>query len=464
MSILNMQHKRPDIAIVIPAWNERENLDLLLPALREVLEELGLAFEIVVADAGSDDGTREAAERRGARVVLQQERGYGGALLAGFAATTAPYIVTMDADLSHRPVFLFDFWKNRERAEVLIASRYIAGGKADMNRGRRVLSHILNRTYGMALSMPIRDLSSGFRMYRRDALDGLSLQSRDFDILEEILVRVHAGGWRILEVPFSYMARGSGNSHARLAKFAIAYLRTLGRMWSLRNSIESADYDYRAFDSRIWLQRYWQRTRYKIILKFAADHERVLDIGCGTSRIILDLQQAVGLDISERKLRWLKPQHERLVRGSCNHLPFDDASFDCVINSEVIEHVPDVPEIMTEMWRVLRPSGTLILGTPDYGRRLWLMLEWVYGKVMPGAYAHEHITRYTAAALTKRLREGGYDVLDCQYVGFCEMIFKARKPALSSAAEQGMEAKLALAASENVGDNAMQFNPETTAS
>src|SRR5215831_3343569 len=93
----------PNLAVVIPAWNERENLDLLLPALREVISRLGLSAEIVVVDGDSRDGTRAAAERRGARVVLQQEPGYGGALLAGFAATTAPYLVTMDADLSHRP-------------------------------------------------------------------------------------------------------------------------------------------------------------------------------------------------------------------------------------------------------------------------------------------------------------------------------------------------------------------------
>lgn len=456
-----MQLQRPDIAVVIPAWNERENLDLLLPALKEVLDELGLVSEIVIADAGSADGTREAAERRGARVVVQQERGYGGALLAGFAATTAPYIVTMDADLSHRPVFLFDFWKYRDRAEVLIASRYVEGGRADMGKGRRVLSHILNRTYGTMLSMPLRDLSSGFRMYRREALEGIKLLSRDFDVLEEILVRVHAEGWRIREVPFSYMARGSGNSHARLFKFAIAYLKTLSRMWSLRNSVESADYDYRAFDSPIWLQRYWQRTRHKIILKFAAQQGRVLDIGCGTSRIILDLPNAVGMDILQNKLRWLKPQHNQLVRGSCDRLPFADASFDCVINSEVIEHVPDVPEIMSEMWRVLKPGGTLILGTPDYSRRLWLMLEWIYGKVLPGAYAHEHITHYTADGLAARLKENGYEALDCQYVGYCEMIFKAHKPAAVAAIEASVELETARAATQSVSE-AMQLNPETT--
>src|SRR5215471_8994371 len=226
----------PDLAVVIPAWNERENLELLLPALREVIVSLGLSAEIVVVDGGSYDGTREAAERRGARVVLQQEPGYGGALLAGFAATMAPYLVTMDADLSHRPLFLEEFWKRRDEAEILIASRYIAGGQADMGWFRRVLSRILNRTYSRVLSLPLRDLSSGFRMYYRDVLTGLQLEARGFDVLEEILIRVHAAGWRIQEIPFHYMARGSGRSHVRLVQFGWAFLKTLVRMWRLRHA------------------------------------------------------------------------------------------------------------------------------------------------------------------------------------------------------------------------------------
>ena len=420
--------RAPQMAVVIPAWNEKENLDLLLPALKEVLVGMGVTAEIVVIDGGSRDGTREAAEKRGARVILQTEPGYGGALRAGFAATTASYIVTMDADLSHRPVFLEEFWRRRDEAEVLIASRYVAGGRADMGWFRRLLSHILNKTYSRVLSLSIRDLSSGFRMYRREVFAGLSPSAQDFDILEEILIRVHAEGWRILEVPFQYMARGSGRSHAKLFKFGLALLKTLVRMWRLRNSVESADYDYRAFDSPIWLQRYWQRTRHRIILDCLDSRKDVLDIGCGSSRIIVDLRDAVGLDILQNKLRWLKPRHRLLVRASCNGLPFPGGSFSTVINSEVIEHVPDSPEIWAEMWRVLRPGGILIVGTPDYGRWLWWVLEWIYSKVLPGAYAHEHITHFTRSDLAERLRSGGYEILDCRYVGFCEMIFKARKP------------------------------------
>jgi dolichol-phosphate mannosyltransferase len=423
---------QPHLAIVIPAWNERENLELLLPALKEVIAGLGITAEIVVADGGSHDGTREAAERRGARVVLQKEPGYGGALLAGFANTAAPYVVTMDADLSHRPVFLEEFWRRREEAEVLIASRYVSGGRADMARFRRLLSHILNRTYSRVLSLPLRDLSSGFRMYHRKVLAGMTLVARDFDLLEELLIRIHVEGWRILEVPFHYMARGSGRSHVRLFKFGLAFLRTLVRMWRLRNSVASADYDYRAFDSPIWLQRYWQRTRHRIVLGYLEERARVLDIGCGSSRIIVDLPAAVGMDILQNKMRWLRTRHRLLVRGSCDRLPFRGGSFATVINSEVIEHVQDSPELWAEMWRVLRPGGILILGTPDYGRRLWWMLEWIYGKVLPDAYAHEHITHFTRADLAARLRAAGYEILECRYVGFCEMIFKARKPAASS--------------------------------
>ena len=118
----------------------------------------------------------------------------------------------MDADCSHRPIFIEEFWRQRHAAEMLIASRYVAGGQADMGVVRRLLSHVLNRTYARALSLDLRDLSSGFRLYRRAVLNNLTVTARDFDILQEILLRVHAQGWRIREVPFHYTARGAGRS------------------------------------------------------------------------------------------------------------------------------------------------------------------------------------------------------------------------------------------------------------
>ena len=234
-----MLTKSPDIAVVIPVLNEQENLELLLPSLRQVIDELGLAAEILVVDGGSTDGSQRVAEQHGARVIPQQERGFGGALLAGFAASTAPFVVTMDADLSHRPLFLKDLWRERGEAELVIASRYVKGGKADMGPVRHLSSYVLNRIYSRVLGLQLRDLSSGFRMYRRNILTSLDLQARDFDAQGEILMKLHVQGCRIKEVPFHYRVRKSGKSHIKLLRFGWAFSKTLFRMRRLRNSSDN---------------------------------------------------------------------------------------------------------------------------------------------------------------------------------------------------------------------------------
>ena len=226
----------PDLSVVIPALNEAENLKALLPLVQNVAAELGISAEIVVVNGGSGDDTEAVVKALGAWMVRQSERGYGGALLAGFAAARAPYVATMDADLSHPPIFLKDFWQKRKSSDLLIASRYIAGGKADMAISRRILSTILNRTYAVLLGLKLRDVSSGFRMYDHKLIDQMDLRARDFDVLEEILVKIHINGGRIREVPFHYRVRHSGESHAKLIRFGWAYSKTLLRMCRLRYS------------------------------------------------------------------------------------------------------------------------------------------------------------------------------------------------------------------------------------
>jgi dolichol-phosphate mannosyltransferase len=415
-----------DVAIVIPAWNEHENLQQLLPALREVLVGLGLRAQIIVVDGGSTDRTPETAHRLGARVITQAEPGYAAALAAGVAMTRAPYIITMDADLSPPPSFIEALWRHRDEAEVLIASRYAEGGRAEIGPVRRWLSVTLNRVVARVLATPYHDLTSGFRMYRREVLADLSLTSRGFDVLQEILIRGGAEGWRVREAPFHYMARGAGSSPIRLIRFGWAYLTALVRLWRVRNATDGADYDYRAWDSPIWLQRYWHRTRHRILLDFVRECEAVLDVGCGSSRTILDLPRAVGLDIRPNVLRWLSRRRGRLVLAACQELPFADGSFDALIHSRVIERQLDDPEILEECHRVLRPGGVLALATPDYGRPLCRVLAWIGARLGPSR--SRHFTRFTHAELTERLTDAGFEILDCQYVGGCEMIFKARRP------------------------------------
>ena len=416
------------MSVIIPALNEGNNLRVLLPRLHQVLAALApLGYETIVVDGGSTDDTVEVVESLGARVVFQEEPGYGGALKAGFQAAEGDFLLTLDADLSHDPSFIERMWAARQEAEVVVASRYVPAGSARMPLVRKVLSLILNRFFTVGLSLPLRDISSGFRLYRSAAIRDMELETSDFDILEEILIRCYAQGWRIKEVPFQYLPRGEGDSHISLLRFGIAYLRTFRRMWELRNSILCADYDDRAFDSRVPPQRYWQRRRYEIVTAFASVHGPCLDVGCGSSRILSGLDDVVGADISLRKLRWARKYGKPLVNASTFDLPFVDEAFDCVISSEVVEHIPASEQPFLEMRRVLSEGGRLVLGTPDYGRLSWRIIEALYHRLIPGGYADEHVTRYTRDELVRSMEGLGFRCLDIKYVLGSEMIMMFRK-------------------------------------
>jgi dolichol-phosphate mannosyltransferase len=416
-----------DLSVVLPVLNERENVERLLPRTVAVLRTIGCSFELLVVDGGSSDGTPEAAAAGGARVIRQILPGYGGALREGLAAAAGTFILTLDADLSHDPDFIVKLWRSRERAEVVIASRYVKGGVAYMPRHRLILSRVLNAFFARGLGLPVRDLSSGFRLYRAVAVQGLDLEGTNFEVLEEILVKIHAEGWRIIEIPFTYYPRVRGSSHARIVAFGMAFLRAFVRLWKLRSSIESADYDERAFYSPIPLQRWWQRRRHEIICAWARGAGKTLDIGCGSSVILQSINDVVGLDILHNKLRYMRRYDVPLTRASVFALPVRDATFDCVVCSQVIEHIPYDDQIFAEFRRVLRPGGLLILGTPDYATVGWRTIEPLYGFFAPGGYKDEHITHYTRDSLTQLCREWGFTLEDAAYVFRSELVLALRR-------------------------------------
>lgn len=418
-----------NLSVVILALNESENISILIPRLRAVLSTVmsEVEYEIIVVDGGSTDDTACIADELADRLIIQSSPGYGCALREGFEAARGNYVATLDADLSHEPSFLPTMWRERSHAEIVIASRYEAGGTVDMPLTRLMLSHVLNTIFRLTLSLPVRDMSSGFRLYSTGVLEKIDYSGTNFDVLPEIIVRSYVNGWRIREVPFHYAPRQHGSSKARLIRFGLSYLRTLARMWRLRNSIESADYDERAFDSKIPFQRYWQRRRYSIITNWVPEDAVTLDVGCGSSRILRDQEAVVGLDIKLNKLRYMRRYDKVLMNGSIFELPFPDGAFDCVICSEVIEHVAFDVKLFSEMNRVLREGGTLIIGTPDYGSLKWVMIENIYKRVIPGGYADEHITHYTLDTLQEHLVTHGFRVCKVSSILGAEVILRAEK-------------------------------------
>src|SRR5208337_3256755 len=152
-----------DVSVILPVVNEAENLRILIPRLIALLDRERLTHEIVVIDGVSSDGTRETAEALGARVVSERRRGYAGAMETGFAEARGDYLLTLDADMSHDPAFIARMWRARTQADIIIASRYVHGGIAYTEFLRDWLSRMLNFGMRRMLSMPVRDMSSGFR-------------------------------------------------------------------------------------------------------------------------------------------------------------------------------------------------------------------------------------------------------------------------------------------------------------
>jgi SAM-dependent methyltransferase len=403
-------------------WSE------LLPRVHSTLETLQLSYEVLVAAAELSKRDYRFIEESGCTVISSIEH-YGTMLHTAVRQATGDYILTMDAGRAPSLDFICNLWERRGTAEILIGSRYIQGGAADMPVFRRFVSRVLNLVLSRGLDLRIHDMSSGFRLYNGQIVKSLPLESRDYDILQEILVQALMMGYRITETPFHY--RSDDPSYLRVLHFGWAYARTFARLWKQRNSIASADYDARAYDALMPPQRYWQRQRYKIITTLinANGQERCVDVGCGSSRIVGALPKgSLVLDILLRKLRYVRRFGHPAVQGSIFNLPVSSETFPCVLCSQVIEHVPRT-NVLDELDRVLQPGGLLILGTPDYGNWQWLVIEWLYKVLLPQAYADEHITHYTYDELVHEfVSKRGYKLEAAKYILRGELILGLRKP------------------------------------
>ena len=416
-----------DLSIVIPQAQNTAEIERLLAQLPGAVSRLpgGVEWEVIVAQrAGASQSMADAVARAGGR-FLPDAGDYGAALRAAVDASGGDYVLTMEPGLAHSPYIIPELYARRDEADLLVASRHMDTGYSQMNLARRILSTAGNAFFSLVLDLPVRDFTSSFRLYRRRIFSEVHPQSRGLGVLLELLVRAHMAGFRMEEVPFHYYPTdpGANDTFMRLGKEC---LTELFRLWRLRNSIDCSDYDERAFRSRIWFQRSWQRKRYHALVRMARDCERVLDVGCGSSQVLDGLPQADGCDVRLNKLRHKRGRSRALVRASVFDLPFHSNYYDAVIFSQVIEHLSRDPKILSEIVRCARPGGYVIVGTPDYAT-WWTTIEKVYGFVQPDGYADEHITHYTYDSLKAEVEALGCTLIDHAYVYRAELIMRFRK-------------------------------------
>ncbi|MGA3139135.1 MAG: glycosyltransferase family 2 protein [Xanthobacteraceae bacterium] len=210
----------PELSIIVPTFNERTNVPLLVERLERLLAAYD--WEVVFVDDNSPDGTAAAARAIGegdSRVRCIRRigrRGLAGACLEGMLASQARYVAVMDADLQHDESLLLNMLEHLRgaRADLVVASRYLQGGSAaGLSKQRSRVSRGSNAVVRLLLGIDLTDPMSGYFMIRRDTFETLapSLSSQGFKILLDI-VATGRGSLRIIELPTIFRERRHGES------------------------------------------------------------------------------------------------------------------------------------------------------------------------------------------------------------------------------------------------------------
>lgn len=230
------------MSVVLPAFHEAENLKLLLPRISQVLASLEIEAEVLVVDGQAcTDGSKAICDPLGARYVNRcGGDNYGHAIRTGISESRGDRVVIMDADGSHDPEFLRQFWEHRNEADLIIASRYMKGGHTENVAVLVFMSLIVNVVFRLVLGLKCADVSNSFRLYRAADLKALTLRCDHFDIVEEILVNLAFSrkNFSILEIPCTFHQRKEGKTKRKLLLFAVGYVFTLARLLNLKLRVQ----------------------------------------------------------------------------------------------------------------------------------------------------------------------------------------------------------------------------------
>jgi dolichol-phosphate mannosyltransferase len=217
---MNASQKRKAV-VMIPTYNERENIEALI---KEILAlDLDMELSVVVADDNSPDGTGEAVQKmaesddRVHALIRKKRRGRGAGGIDGFkeALKFSPdFVVEMDGDFSHQPKHIPALLEACKDYDLIIGSRFVKGGKdQDRNPMRRIITFFVRGFIRRKFRLPVRDVSSGFRCFKREVLEEIDLDdlvSVNPSIVLEILYKAHLLGFTIKEIPIEFIDRTRG--------------------------------------------------------------------------------------------------------------------------------------------------------------------------------------------------------------------------------------------------------------
>lgn len=230
MTKIRDEEDKRELSIVIPTYNEAENIGHLILSIERVFEGNGINGEIVIVDDNSPDGTADIAKKylgqfNNIQILERKDKkGLGYAYKDGFKAVCGRIVMEMDADFSHSPSNIPRIFRKCENGfDVVVGSRYVRGGGI-IGWGfiRRVLSFIANLLVNMLFRLGVKDNTSGFRAYNREVLKRIlpSVRCNSYDFQVEMLVRAKEHGFTLRETPIFFRERERGKSKLGKGEFS----------------------------------------------------------------------------------------------------------------------------------------------------------------------------------------------------------------------------------------------------
>jgi dolichol-phosphate mannosyltransferase len=229
--------------IILPTFNERENLERFVAALQRVFARHGLDGRILIVDDSSPDGTGAIADRLArdhdniSVLHRREKQGLGPAYIAGFRKaleSDTRLIFEMDCDFSHNPEYVPRMLQAADEADLVLGSRYVPGGGVeDWGLLRRMISRGGGLYAKWILGVPVNDLTGGFKCFRREVLEELdldSVSSHGYGFQIEVTYKALKKGFRVKEVPITFSDRQQGQS--KMSKRIV--FEAMAQVWRLR--------------------------------------------------------------------------------------------------------------------------------------------------------------------------------------------------------------------------------------
>ncbi|MCX8037310.1 MAG: methyltransferase domain-containing protein [Candidatus Sumerlaeia bacterium] len=492
-----MTDRTPEISIVIPTYNERENIAAVVRDVFGIAVQRGWALEIIIVDDNSPDGTGREADRLARQfpvtvVHREAKRGLGSAVIEGLAHARGRVWGLMDGDGSHPADALPELVEPilRGEAQIVVGSRYAPGGAVEYWPAHRwMLSQLATALARLFVS--VRDPLSGFLFFDRAVVEGVPLTVSGYKIGLEILIK---GRYQtVREAAYTFRNREVGRSKLGWAEY-LNYIQSLvshaiylfnhpearqrrrsasggagekagppadaSRLWgpcplcgadnaeflfikntyrhvrcricrlvfvnpmptpaelsaiyenpqyfANRNEWEYGYNDYFA-EKQFYTALFARRVRQCETALGAADGKglRLLDVGCAAGFLLEAARErgwaAAGVEVSSHAVEFARRKCGPAVfHGTLHEARLPDAVFDCVVMSDILEHVGDPVGLLREAARVLKPGGVLVISAPNVHSlsARWMGRRWFHFK-------RDHVVLFSPATLHRAIERVG---------------------------------------------------------